>query len=44
MRDDVRSAFVTVFAAHGAMTPQAAEACMVKLETEENRYRPDVWG
>jgi sulfite reductase alpha subunit-like flavoprotein len=44
MRDDVRKAFVTVFAEYGAMTPKAAEAYMVKLEGEENRYRPDVWG
>ena len=44
MRTDVRAAFVTVFTAHGAMTPETAEAYMVKLESVENRYRPDVWG
>ena len=44
MRDDVRSAFVSVFAQYGAMTPEAAEAYMVQMATTENRYRPDVWG
>jgi sulfite reductase alpha subunit-like flavoprotein len=44
MRDDVRSAFVNVFAKYGSMTPEDAEAYMVKVETMEDRYRPDVWG
>jgi NADPH-ferrihemoprotein reductase len=44
MRDDCRSAFVEVIAKQGKMTPAAAEAYMVTMETTEDRYRPDVWG
>jgi len=44
MRDDVHRAFVTVFAQHGGMAPQEAEAYIDTLETAEHRYRPDVWG
>jgi cytochrome P450/NADPH-cytochrome P450 reductase len=43
MRDDVRTAFVEAFAEQGGLTPEAAEAYMARLESE-NRYRPDVWG
>jgi cytochrome P450 / NADPH-cytochrome P450 reductase len=44
MRDDVRAAFVRVFAQQGEMTADAAEAYLVEMETSENRYRPDAWG
>jgi sulfite reductase alpha subunit-like flavoprotein len=44
MRDDVRRAFVTVFAEQGGMAPEDAEAYMVQLDTVEHRYHPDVWG
>ncbi len=44
MRDDVRAAFVTVFAEQGSMTDSEAEAYLGQMETTEKRYRPDVWG
>ncbi|MCW2605895.1 MAG: putative bifunctional reductase2 [Frankiales bacterium] len=44
MRDDARAAFVGVVAKHGKMSPAAAEAYLVSMETTEDRYRPDVWG
>ncbi|GAC1519960.1 MAG: bifunctional P-450/NADPH--P450 reductase [Thermoleophilaceae bacterium] len=44
MRYAVRAAFVNTFALHGGLTPEESEAYMTKLETSEDRYRPDVWG
>jgi len=43
MRDEVRTAFVTVCAEHGGMTTSDAESYLDELETAANRYRPDVW-
>ena len=44
MRDEVRAAFVTAVGKAGRLTPAAAEAYLVAMETTEDRYRPDVWG
>jgi cytochrome P450 / NADPH-cytochrome P450 reductase len=44
LRDGVRRAFVNVVTTHGALSPEDAEAYMVALESNEGRYRPDVWG
>lgn len=44
MRDDVRAAFVDVFAHHGKMPATVADQFLTDLEKSENRYRPDVWG
>ena len=43
MRDDVRAALVAVFAEHGGMTPEEADAHLTEMETTDKRYRPDVW-
>ncbi|HEX8977706.1 MAG TPA: cytochrome P450 [Solirubrobacteraceae bacterium] len=44
MRDSVRGAFVDVVTDHGSRPREQAESFMHELETDKNRYRPDVWG
>jgi cytochrome P450 / NADPH-cytochrome P450 reductase len=44
MREAVRRTFVEVVAEHGSLTAEEAEAYLLRLETTDNRYRPDVWG
>jgi cytochrome P450/NADPH-cytochrome P450 reductase len=44
MREGVRAAFVDVVAEHGSRTRDDAESYLQRLETVEDRYRPDVWG
>jgi len=44
MREGVRAAFVDLVAEHGAMPREHAEAYLDRLETSEQRYRPDLWG
>ena len=44
MREGVREAFVDVVAEHAAMPREHAEAYVEQLETQEQRYRPDLWG
>ena len=44
MRVGVREAFVDVVAEHAAMPREHAEAFMEQLETQSERYRPDLWG
>jgi sulfite reductase alpha subunit-like flavoprotein len=44
MRHDVRRAFINVAITRGGLAPADAEAYMVRLERNEGRYRPDVWG
>ncbi len=44
MRAAVRGAFLQVFAEHGAMSADDAQAFLDAMENVEGRYRPDVWG
>jgi cytochrome P450/NADPH-cytochrome P450 reductase len=44
MRAAVRDAFVDVIAEHAPLPRDDAEAYLARLETTENRYRPDLWG
>jgi cytochrome P450/NADPH-cytochrome P450 reductase len=44
LRDGVRAAFVDVATEHGGLPLEHAEAWLDRLETIDNRYRPDLWG
>jgi cytochrome P450 / NADPH-cytochrome P450 reductase len=44
MRDGVRAAFLEVIAEQGSLPREHAEAYLLELETNERRYRPDLWG
>ena len=44
MREGVRAAFVDVAVEHGSMPSEHADAYLDRLETIEQRYRPDLWG
>ena len=44
MRAGVRDAFVEIAIEHGGMSSGRAEAWLDELESNQKRYRPDLWG
>ena len=44
MREGVREAVVDIVAEQARMPREHAEAYVDELETNERRYRPDLWG